>query len=538
MLFRSRLSSLEFGVVDKTANQDLKNKKQIVNTKSYSSDNIPCNYNNNQDIDKKTEERPTQIIRPILFPKPEQQSISNVTRSRPRSVLSGDEQVPCVNSLQHQLAELTSDHAAAKAKIKLLEEEKFSKDGELRILRDSLEHFQHEEKKLQEQLRNMQQKQVREQSEKEKELEKQVNSLNTRLQFKEREVMQALEQNKKLTLTNQSPPKRKQSTSYLGDSFPTTGSSFFNQQSPDRKKCPRLVNISSTSNSERKWLNDSSSSKSKSTPASTVENQKDICAFNLEKKIMKIEIETKSGINLAGKLLCLENAETTNLTDLYQTTRSSSSSVVSLLREHPAFGGNSVSLQTGNESGILNCETLKLFESQIPSVRTQHSSMHNSSQGEETDYLVTLQSLERLVDLCHNYWDSSQHLHFLDWNKKDEPLGIREEILVVNFLPVLESFLTRFLSYNFDESNNNSCSKTLSTQNESSGMVDDSTVEHFKKRLQMVESARITLRVLNVFCLSSYNVQSTIMLGGKEPGAFSESKCTLHEVSPKVKASS
>ena len=73
---------------------------------------------------------------------------------------------------------------AANDKVKTLEEEKFCRDGEMRILRDSLQHFEAAEKKRQAETKAQEMQRIREQSEREKDLEKQIESLTTQIQFK------------------------------------------------------------------------------------------------------------------------------------------------------------------------------------------------------------------------------------------------------------------------------------------------------------------------------------------------------------------
>ena len=446
-----------------------------------------------------------------------------------------------VSSLQKQLAELKTDHVAAKTKIKFLEEEKFGKDGELKILRDSLEHFRNEEKKLHEQMRSMQQKQLREQSEKEKELEKQVESLNTRLQFKEREVMQALEQNKKLSVTNHSPPKRKPLTSVLGDTFPT-GNSFFHQSSPDRQKCPKLSKTSPrTPNTLQKNSSEACSS-TKSSPVSVTDCQKEELPFKFEKNLMRIDkFENRCGVNLVGKLLSLENAETGNLDSQYNIGSPAVNSIISLLRENPQIVEKVGGLQKGNDCETVSCETLKLFDTQVSSVRTQSATALLGNSGQEEDnYLLALQSLEKLVNFDCDKSQISKLLSFLDLDETDGLPSRKDELSVVKILPVLESYLVRYLDHRqdvADESINSTGSKNLSTFSGTPESKDDGTVEQHKVTIRTLESVWNTLRVLNVLCLYSSEVRNTVLSCGEQPLTQSEGEARLQKVVSKPEVS-
>ncbi|XP_051932933.1 ATR-interacting protein isoform X2 [Hippocampus zosterae] len=83
---------------------------------------------------------------------------------------------------------LEAQHADLRRKLKEVEEEIVSKNGEIRVLRDSLRGA-HQEKETQRQaLALLERQKQREQSDKEKELNKKVQSLQSELQFKEAEI--------------------------------------------------------------------------------------------------------------------------------------------------------------------------------------------------------------------------------------------------------------------------------------------------------------------------------------------------------------
>ncbi|XP_019735106.1 ATR-interacting protein isoform X2 [Hippocampus comes] len=83
---------------------------------------------------------------------------------------------------------LEAQHADLRRKLKEVEEEIVSKNGEIRVLRDSLRGAQKEKETQRQALALLERQKQREQSDKEKELNKKVQSLQSELQFKEAEI--------------------------------------------------------------------------------------------------------------------------------------------------------------------------------------------------------------------------------------------------------------------------------------------------------------------------------------------------------------
>nr|XP_057910528.1 ATR-interacting protein isoform X2 [Doryrhamphus excisus] len=85
---------------------------------------------------------------------------------------------------------LEAQHVELKKKLKEVEEEIVLKNGEIRVLRDSLRGAQQEKESQRQNLVLLETQKQREQSDREKELNKKVQSLRSELQFKESEIME------------------------------------------------------------------------------------------------------------------------------------------------------------------------------------------------------------------------------------------------------------------------------------------------------------------------------------------------------------
>nr|XP_061814226.1 ATR-interacting protein-like [Nerophis lumbriciformis] len=99
--------------------------------------------------------------------------------NRPQQIAAGGEESYTL---------LEAQHASLRRKLKEVEEEIVSKNGEIRMLRDSLKGAQQEKETQRQTLALLEKQKEREQSEKEKELSKKVQSLQSELQFKEAEI--------------------------------------------------------------------------------------------------------------------------------------------------------------------------------------------------------------------------------------------------------------------------------------------------------------------------------------------------------------
>ncbi|XP_077429678.1 ATR-interacting protein [Vanacampus margaritifer] len=134
---------------------------------------------------------------------------------------------------------LEAHHADLRRKLKEVEEEIVSKNGEIRVLRDSLRGAQQEKETQRQALALLEKQKQREQSDKEKELSKKVQSLQSELQFKEAEINEmkskllSADRSKPATPLPRTSPKALNGLSHLhgasGSSSPT-GSGFITKE--------------------------------------------------------------------------------------------------------------------------------------------------------------------------------------------------------------------------------------------------------------------------------------------------------------------
>ncbi|XP_049589129.1 ATR-interacting protein isoform X2 [Syngnathus scovelli] len=136
---------------------------------------------------------------------------------------------------------LEAQHADLRRKLKEVEEEIVSKNGEIRLLRDSLKGAQQEKETQRQALALLEKQKQREQSDKEKELHKKVQSLQSELQFKEAEINQiktkllSADKGKSPSLNSPKVPNGLSQLCGSGNSSLPTGSGFI---SKERLKTP------------------------------------------------------------------------------------------------------------------------------------------------------------------------------------------------------------------------------------------------------------------------------------------------------------
>ncbi|XP_061544588.1 ATR-interacting protein [Phycodurus eques] len=134
---------------------------------------------------------------------------------------------------------LEAQHADLRRKLKEVEEEIVLKNGEIRVLRDSLRGARQEKETQRQTLALLEKQKQREQSDKEKELNKKVQSLRSELQFKEAEINEmkskllSAERSKPASPLPRNSPKVPNGLSQLhrgGSSSSPTGSGFITKE--------------------------------------------------------------------------------------------------------------------------------------------------------------------------------------------------------------------------------------------------------------------------------------------------------------------
>lgn len=155
---------------------------------------------------------------------PNKNGITFSTKSRSGKDVTPTKEFSLGNKNVHTLQQrklLEAQDQVKEYKNKLAEtERKFhSKDGEIKILRDSMRKLTEEERKHKEMINRLENDLKTQQTEKEKNLFREVDRLKTQLEFKEREIQNALEKQRKTVHLKQSPKRTPSNKNSLGSGF-------------------------------------------------------------------------------------------------------------------------------------------------------------------------------------------------------------------------------------------------------------------------------------------------------------------------------
>ena len=461
--------------------------------------------------------------------------LNSSSSSRTTAVTShpGDGQM---ENLRQEIERLKANFAAASSKVKTLEEEKFCKDGEIKILRDSLERYEAEEKRRQGEERVVQEQQTREQSQREKELEKQVENLTTQVRFKEQEISQMIEQNKKRTVSltegSNSSPKRK--TVNVSEVFPT-GTSFFQKTSPETKiKSPRCIKQSSKElktqsrqnsqrlsegeNSENSVVSDNSSGSPCLERTKTQRRETNIS----EKKIVQLHVESSLEVELVQNLLAPYEKELHLLHDPARTFNEGS--LISLLSLDRPFANSHPPLQKTTLTETNVSHTLRLFETQGTSKMALQRSTGTVTQKDcsiGSDNTLVMQTLSELLNQCQ----VDSHLKYVTPPSKLK--DHRHLPKAINFLPLLECHILHYIEQRTETTDDNilsTClprgSPTQDSPEPRDGLGFES--EHAKNLAKLQTTALIALRLLNILVLYSCEVCECILKSARTYADSSE----------------
>lgn len=438
-----------------------------------------------------------------------------------------------IQILREEIERLKADFATASSRVKTLEEEKFCKDGEIKILRDSLEHYQADEKRRQGDEKAVQEQQAREQSQHEKELEKQVDNLTTQIRFKEREISQMIEQNKKrtasLTEGSNSSPKRK--TVNLSEVFPT-GSSFFQKTSPETKpKSPRCIKqgskdlkTQSKQNSQRLSEGDGSENSAlsdNSSGSSTLEKMKaQRRETNIsEKEIVQLHVESSLEVELVQNLLAPHEKELYLLHGPENRTFNEGS-IISLLSPDRPFANSHPALQKTNLTETNVSHTLRLFETQGTSkMQGSLGTVTQKDCSSSCDNTLVIQTLSELLNRCQGDSDSKDVT--LTSQLKDH----HHLPKAINFLPLLECHILHYIEQRTETTDDNILSTCLPRGSPTQDLAEPKDglgfeSEHAKNLATLQATALIALRLTNILVLYSYEVCECIL---KSARAYSDS---------------
>ena len=452
---------------------------------------------------------------------------SNNTNNHSARVVHSEERE--MQALRQEIEKLKADYRAVTAKVKTLEEEKFCKDGEIRILRDSLQHFEVEEKRRQGEAKSVEIQQAREQSQREKDLEKQLENLTTQIQFKDREISQMIERNKKRanSSTDASSPLKKKTVN-LSEVFPT-GSSFFQKTSPEAKtKSPRSIKtgkqnsqrLSEGENSENSTLSGTSSG------VSTLERMKaqQREADASEREIVQLCAQSFPEIELVQNLLSPQDKECQVPFQHPENRMLNDGGITSLLTlDTPMINPHYITQRTAlNETDASH--TLRLFDTQATSKlkRSIEEVIQNDSSSSACINSTVLQTLTGLLNHSHNMsLGESKSMAVSSKFKQNHHLPA-----ATNFLALLESHIVHYVEHRTESNEENIPATCLARHSptpdspdskDSAGSESDQT----KNLAALQETALTSLRLLNILVLYSAEVCDCIL---KSARVFNESE--------------
>lgn len=448
-----------------------------------------------------------------------------------RVVYSEDREM---QTLRQEIEKLKADCLTATAKVKTLEEEKFCKDGEIRILRDSLQHFEVEEKRRLGEAKAVEIQQAREQSQREKDLEKQVENLTTQIQFKDREISQMIERRKKRasSSTEASSPSKKKSVN-SSEVFPT-GSSFFQKTSPEAKvKSPRSIKtgkqnsqrLSEGENSENSALSGTSSGASALERMKAQQREADAS----EREIAQLCAQNFPEIELVQNMLSPQDKEYHLPFQHPENKALNDGSVISLLTLNtPMPNPYNITQRTSlNETDASH--TLRLFDTQATSKlkRSIHEVIQNDSSSSAHINSSVCQTLTGLLNYSHNTsLGESKSTAVSSKFKQNHYLPA-----ATNFLPLLESHIVHYVEHRTESNEENIPATCLARHSPTPDSPDskDSTVsesDHTKNLAALQETALISLRLLNILVLYSSGVCDCIL---KSARVFNETEVNQDE---------
>ena len=331
-----------------------------------------------------------------------------------------------VQALKKRLEDLTRQCTVAENRVQSLEEQTLGREGEIKLLRDSLDHFRAQEMKREKEKRESELRCTREQSEREKDLERQMESLKTRLQFTEREMNQIIEQNKKLMAgsgTDKATPSPVKKGSKLGEGFPS-GNSFLQRTSPQLTKISKRPQ--SPFSKRLEYSEDSCTSSLQATPSAKVVTDRDSLK---EKGLVQLHHSECLEVQLAHKLFAFQDVNSNAFCWTYDVASTdngfcSAARVNSWLLQNLQCGQNALNTACGGVS-------------QMSSTLQQPLSKVWTGERERSQ---ALGGLYKLLNE-HSHMDGSgSHQRGIALTDSNSCLEMAED-----FLPLLESHIAAFI---------------------------------------------------------------------------------------------
>lgn len=424
--------------------------------------------------------------------------------------------------LYENLTFIKSKLLESEEKIRRLEEDKFLMDGELKTLRDTLEHTQAVDAKQRERIRMIEEENRKTVDEREKELKKQIEHLTTQLCFKDQEIAQAKEQVKKqMQATNENnhlSPQRKKFPKLADSSVIPTGQSFFEKKPSDMLSSPKNKVVKSPVKSKPEVVKDVLGSSSAGNLSS------DSREFEIRSVKREKDILDGSGNELLQKLLKLENIGVKSMSPEFEVC-SVNQNILSLLNSSSRVGQME---QTRSEEGV---DVQKLVKQQTytpkKGIQLDLNSEPKDSGLRQSVYdniqeLLTAQSsnFSDKQEACLDLVSNCKASNFLDSHQKSSS--------VQGFLPLLEYHISQYIDLRL-ESDEESLSSTCSPGSPGEGgeMRQPADKDGSVSLFEALDTAVQSLKCLNILILHSDDVCELLLRSSK---VFSSNENEMEEL--------
>lgn len=334
------------------------------------------------------------------------------------------------NQFDHKFAEdiklLQEKLAETQDRIKELEEQNYMKDGNLKMLQDSLEHFKTEEIKNKEKLRNLEEQKRTELNDFKKNHAKIVEQLNSKICFQDQEIKQAKEQRqaRQQHETNSESPRRIKPLKLSSNiNVIPMGESFFEQSSA---KSPNT----------RKFT------KAQKSPEE-IASKKEMPDRNLDKQLMRGEdVSNKlSNVEITQRLFNLPNTELTDIGMKYESS-TFNQSLLSLLRLNLNVTPSGLS-QINNDIGLRNA----LVDQELL------NSTILDSEFKSPEVCQAIKAIQELINTNeHDITTHYTNLNLVNNFKSSDILDSSKNLnSAVDLLPLLEYHISRYAELRVDK---------------------------------------------------------------------------------------
>lgn len=385
---------------------------------------------------------------------------------------------------QRQIKDLQEELQKTQKRIKDLEENNYEKDGNLKMLQDSLDHFKSEESKNKEKLRNLEEQKRAEIKELQKNHAKTMEQLNSKICFQEQEIKQAKEQRQASVRNHENSaesPKRNKLNKPVNSSVIPTGQSFFEKSSIDSRS-PKIRKSSKLQQSPEKHHN----------RITIPVIKEEVSSQETEKRVMRIKDSSgkASNVEVAQRLFKLPNTELTDICIKYEASPLNQS-LLPLLKLNVNATAAEVS-KSGANTNLQNPEQIGLntaLMSSEPDSQEVCQAIKGIQEMVDTNVL-SLKVDDNYLQLVNNYKVS---------NIVDSSCSLKS---AVSLLPLLEHHITQYTELRADKDEDNMMSTCPSSPSDVSELKDKESVVALSLAF---DGAVQSLRCLDV--LASYSVE-------------------------------